>query len=236
MAPYSDETLSAFTSITTATITMVLLKKGIRNVWLRGAFAMQDDQERIAGPAFTMRYLPGREDLSTPEALSSPRSTRHAIEDMPAGCVTVVAADGCKDAGVFGDILCERMRVRGVRGMVTDGVMRDVDGVRDTGFNVWSAGAAAPASISCMTFADWQQPIGCGGVAIFPNDLIVADNDGAVVVPQKLADEVLEAALEQEQLEAWILDEVKGGAELPGLYPPNEDNRARFLAARKKSK
>src|ERR1700744_5705947 len=140
---------------------------------------------------------------------------------MPPGCVAVVDAMGIIDAGIFGDILCARMQVRGVAALVTDGVVRDVAGVMQTGLPVWCKGAAAPPSVAGLTFANWQQPIGCGGVAIFPDDVIVVDDDGAVVIPQALLNEVTEAAAEQEKLEAWIMGEVQGGAALPGLYPAN---------------
>ena len=221
MTAYPAETIAAYHAVTTATLTTVLLKKGLRNIWVRGSFPLQPGQKRVAGPAFTLRFIPSREDLATPES---------AIEAMPEGCVAVIAADGCTDAGVFGDILCARMAYRHVAAMVTDGVVRDRQGVLDTGLSVWSAGAAAPPSVAGLTFVNWQEPLGCGGVAILPNDLIVADDDGVIVVPSNLVDEVLEIAVNQEALEEWILDEVKGGATLPGLYPPNEDNRRRYEA------
>jgi regulator of RNase E activity RraA len=149
---------------------------------------------------------------------------------MPAGCVAVVDAMGVTDAGIFGDILCERIRVRNVAGVVTDGVLRDLAGVLRTGLPVWCAGIAAPPSVSGLTFVNWQQPIGCGGVAIFPHDIIVADDDGAVVIPAALLDEVAAEAAEQEKLEAWIVGEVQAGASLPGLYPTNAENKARYRA------
>ncbi|MDZ7652001.1 MAG: ribonuclease activity regulator RraA [Burkholderiaceae bacterium] len=220
----------ALRGITTATLTTVLLKKGLRNVWLRGARPLAADGVRQVGRAFTLRFAPAREDLATPAAWAAPISTRAAIEAMPAGCIAVVDAMGVADAGIFGDILCARMRRREVAALVTDGVVRDIDGVRATGLPVWCSGAAAPPSVAGLTFVGWQQPIGCGGVAVFPNDVIVADGDGAVVIPQALLDEVIAAAVEQEQLEAWILGEVERGAALPGLYPPNEANQARYAA------
>lgn len=232
-ADYDAATLAAYRQVTTATLTTVLLKKGLRNVWIRGAFPLRPGQERLAGPAFTLRFVPAREDLATPQSWSSPISTRAAIEAMPAGAMTVVDAAGCRDAGIFGDILCQRMRLRQVAGLVTDGVVRDLEGVLGTGLPVWAAGAAAPPSVAGLTFVNWNEPIGCGGVAIFPGDLLVADRDGAVVVPRALVREVLEAASAQESLEDWIMQEVRGGAPLPGLYPPNEENRARYEAERK---
>src|SRR6201991_101186 len=178
--------LEAFRQLSTATITTVLMKKGLRNVWLRGPSMINPEQPRIAGPAFTLRFVPGREDLATPESLSSPRSTRFAIEEMPEGSIAVVSSCGIHDAGTFGDILCARMVRRGVAGLVTDGAMRDLEGVLKTGLPVWCSGIAAPPSVAHLTFVDWQQPIGCGGVAVFPNDILVADQDGAVVIPSAM--------------------------------------------------
>ncbi len=235
MSPYSSETIEKYASVTTATLTTVLLKKGLRNVWIRGAFSLNGSARRIVGPAFTLRFIPSREDLATPASWASPRSTRAAIEAMPAGCIAVVDGNGCADAGIFGDILCQRMKRREVAALVTDGVIRDLEGVLATGLDIWAMGAAAPPSVAGLTFVNWQEPIGCGGVAIFPDDLIVADGDGAVVVPRTMVDEVLPAALEQEALELWIAREVEGGASLPGLYPPNEETLKRYKESRARS-
>lgn len=225
---YSQNVIEAFKKITTATLTTVLFKKGLKNVWIRDSFPLSNHQERVAGPAFTMRFIPAREDLATPAAWSSPISTRSAIEKMPVGSIAVVAADGLSSAGVFGDILCQRMKQRSVLALITDGVVRDLEGVLQTGLGVWASGTSAPPSVAGLTFINWQEPIGCGGVAILPNDLIVADRDGAVVVPSNLVDEVLKDSIEQEKLEEWIMGEVQGGASLPGLYPPNEKNLKRY--------
>ena len=151
---------------------------------------------------------------------------------MPAGCVAVVDAMGVTDAGIFGDILCARMKFRGVAALVTDGVVRDLAGVLGTDLPVWCMGAAAPPSVAGLTFVNWQEPIGCGGVAVFPDDVIVVDEDGAVVIPKALLDYVVEAAAEQEELEAWIIGEVEAGCPLPGLYPANAENKARYEAFR----
>ena len=151
---------------------------------------------------------------------------------MPEGAVAVVDAMGVTDAGIFGDILCARMARRGVAALVTDGVVRDLDGVLATGLAVWARGTAAPPSVAGLTFVGWQQPVACGGVAVFPDDLIVADRDGAVVIPQALAAEVAAEAAEQERMEAWIMAEVGRGAALPGLYPMNAATRARYEADR----
>ena len=225
--------IDLLSQITTATLTTLLLKKGLRNVWLRGARPLRTGQPRLVGRAFTLRFVPAREDLATPESWSSPISTRAAIEDMPAGCIAVVDAMGVSDAGIFGDILCARMQKRGVTALVTDGVVRDQAGVLGTGLPVWCSGAAAPPSVAGLTFVDWQRPIACGGVAVFPGDVIVADDDGAVLIPAALLEEMLLLAPEQERLESWIMSEVDKGAALPGLYPPNAENKARYEAAKK---
>jgi regulator of RNase E activity RraA len=225
-----SDIVSTLERVTTATLTTLLLKKGLRNVWMRGTRPLRQGQPKLIGHAFTLRFVPAREDLATPESWSSPISTRAAIEAMPAGCIVVVDAMGVTDAGIFGDILCARMARRGVAGLVTDGVVRDVAGVLATGLPVWCQGAAAPASVAGLTFVNWQEPIGCGGVAVFPDDVVMVDADGAVLIPQKALAEVAAAAAEQERLEEWIMQEVNGGAALPGLYPPNATNKARYEA------
>jgi regulator of RNase E activity RraA len=228
-----EKTAATLSGITTATLTTVLLKKGLRNVWLRGPKPLRSGEKRLVGPAFTLRFVPAREDLATPASWSSPVSTRAAIEAMPPGCIAVVDSMGITDAGIFGDILCARMKIRGVAALITDGVVRDVAGVLDTGLPVWCQGAAAPPSVAGLTFVNWQEPIGCGGVAVFPDDVIVVDEDGAVVIPRALLSDVVEQAVEQEKLEAWIMGEVQAGTPLPGLYPPNAETKARYEAFRK---
>ena len=228
--PLDKTLIEALRAVTTATLTTVLLKKGIRRCWMRGPRALYNAGERIVGPAFTLRFVPAREDLATPASWSSPRSTRAAIEEMPAGCVAVVDAMGVDDAGIFGDILTARMAKRGVLGLVTDGMVRDGVGVEGTGLPVWCAGTVAPASVAGLTFVGGQEPVGCGGTAVFPDDIVVADADGAVVIPADIAEAVALEAVEQERLELWIMREVDKGAALPGLYPPNTETRARYEA------
>ena len=228
--PLDTAVVDALRHVCTATLTTVLLKKGLRNVWLRGPRPLKTGLPRTIGRAFTLRFVPAREDLATPASWGAPISTRAAIEAMPPGVVAVVGALGVTDAGIFGDILCARMRARQVAALVTDGVVREVPGVLDRGLPVWCQGTAAPPSVAGLTFVGWQEPIGCGGVAVFPNDVVMADDDGAVLIPAALLEEVTAAAIEQERLEAWIMQEVRAGARLPGLYPPDEANRARYEA------
>lgn len=233
--PLDRHIVRTLSGVSTATLTTVLLKKGLRKVWLKGTIPIKRDQPRLVGRAFTLRFVPAREDLATPQSWSSPISTRAAIEAMPEGCIAVVDAMGNTDAGIFGDILCTRMKKRGVAGLVTDGVVRDLTGVLASGLPVWCSGRAAPPSVAALTFVDWQEPIACGGVAVFPNDVVVVDEDGAVLIPAAMLDDVVALAVEQERLESWIMQEVENGAALPGLYPPNADNKARYEASKIKT-
>jgi len=231
--PLSADTVRVLTAVSTGTLTTVLLKKGLRNVWMRGTMPLAPGQPRLVGRAFTLRFVPAREDLATPASWGSPISTRAAIEAMPACCIAVVGAMNVTDAGIFGDILCARMKKRGVAGLVTDGVVRDISGVLGTGLPVWCRGTAAPPSVAGLTFVGWQEAIDCGGVAVFPNDIVVVDQDGAVLIPAALLDDVIKAAVEQERLEDWIMKQVEQGQALPGLYPPNAENQAKYEAWKK---
>ena len=228
--PLDPELVRTLSGVTTATLTTVLLKKGLRNLWMRGTKPLKPGQPRVVARAFTLRFVPAREDLATPASWASPISTRAAIEAMPPGCIAVVDAMGVTDAGIFGDILCARMQQRGVAGLVTDGVIRDLDGVLASDLPVWCQGTAAPASVAGLTFVGWQEPIGCGGVAVFPNDVVVVDADGAVLIPADLLEAVVPIAVEQERFEGWVVREVAAGVPLPGLYPANEATQARYQA------
>jgi regulator of RNase E activity RraA len=222
-------------TITTATITTMLLKKGIRRCWMTGPMPLVPGGPRLVGPAFTLRFVPVREDLATPESWAKPISTRGAIEAMPEGCIAIADAMGVTTAGIFGDILTTRMMKRNVTALVTDGVIRDKAGVLASKLPVWCVGTAAPASVNGLTFVGWQEPIACGGCAIFPDDVIVCDDDGAVVIPQSLVGFVAEEGAEHERMETWIVSEVERGEKLPGLYPMNEETKARYQAWKKKT-
>ena len=230
----SSAAFDVLRKVTTATITTMLLKKGIRRCWMHGPKPLVPGGPRLIGPAFTLRFVPAREDLATPESWGKPISTRAAIEAMPEGVIVVADAMGIETAGIFGDILCARMKKRNVTALVTDGALRDQTGVLMSGLPVWCAGVAAPASVNGLTFVNWNEPIGCGGVAIFPNDIIVADDDGAVVIPKDLLDFVAHEGAEHELYESWVFTEVEKGVKLPGLYPPDDDAKARYAEWRKR--
>jgi regulator of RNase E activity RraA len=224
-----DQLVATLKQVSTATLTMQLLKRGLRQVWMYGPKPLADGQDRIAGPAFTLRFIPGREDLSGPDVLKrTDLAQRRAIEECPPGHILVVDALGRADGAAVGDILATRLRVRGVAGLVSDACVRDADGVIASQLPVWCPGAAAPASVASLSDGDLNVPIGCGGVAVIPGDWIVADNDGVVVIPAALVQEVAEGGLEQELHEQFILQQVKDGAKIPGTYPPNEENLAKY--------
>ena len=177
--------------------------------------------------------IPAREDLDHPGMFTNhSHPQRRAIEECPAGAV--LAIDCRKDVrgGCLGDILIARLMERGVAGVVTDGAMRDIPQIEPLAFPVYAGGAAAPASFGIHHAVDLEVPIACGDVAVFPGDVLVGDAEGVVVIPRHLADEVARDAAEQEQLESWILKEVKAGKGIFGLYPPDDDTRARYQAWR----
>lgn len=220
--------------LSTATVSTQLLKHGYRAVYIGGIRPLSPDQPTIAGPAHTLRCLPFREDLCDPAKLGDTESSqRKTIEEAPPGSVIVIETRGDTSAGVMGDILATRMKVRGVAGLVTDGAVRDAAGVTASGFPVVCASATAPANIASFSDGGRQLAIACGGVCVVPGDAVIADQDGAIVIPAELVEEVVEHGQEQEAFEAWVSKEVAGGAGIVGLYPPNDDARARYAAWKK---
>ena len=214
------EVVERLRGVSTATLTMVLIKLGVRTSWLRGPAPLEPIGVRVAGPAFTIRFVPGREDLSGPESYARSPSFRDAIEAAPAGSVVVIDGCGSPAGATLGDILVARLARKGVAAAVTDAPVRDADEIRAVGLPVLSAGVAAPPSIIGLAFAGFGEIVGCGGVAVRPGDVMVCDNDGAVVVPVELAAEVARAGLEQERFERFVQQRVKAGASVLGLYPP----------------
>ena len=227
-----NETLDSLRGVTSATLSMQLLKRGIRRCWLRGPASIHAPDHpaggRLVGPAFTFRFVPLREDLGTPESYAKEGSMRDAIEAMPAGRIAVIDARGEMGCATFGDILAERMARRGGLGIVSDGPLRDMAAVRALGFPVFCTGASAPPSIAGLVFAGWEEPIGCGGVTVLPGDIMVGDEDGVVVIPRALAAEVAVDAVEQERFERFVQLRVSQGTPIKGLYPPDEGTRADY--------
>ncbi|MBV8186117.1 MAG: ribonuclease activity regulator RraA [Alphaproteobacteria bacterium] len=229
IAPLSAETIKNFLYASTATVSMQMLKRGFRNTAVNGARPVNPKAAKLIGPAYTLRYVPGREDLDQPPKPSdSPSAQRQAIEETPAGHVLVIGTEGSTSAGTLGDILALRLKVRGVAGVLSDGAMRDTPVIGKMDFPVFCTAAAAPPSMTSLHPAETQTPVGICGVAVYPGDVIVADEDGAIVVPSHLADEVARDSFEQERLEKFVAIRVAQGEPIPGTYPPNDETRALY--------
>ncbi len=234
MEPIPDATLSALRRVSTATLTTALFKRGLRNTFMRGVRPLARYPQNLVGPAFTLRNIPAREDLDRVEGFANPaHPQRKAIETVPPGHVLVVDCRGEANVASGGEILMTRLSVRGVAGMVSDGGIRDSGPIAALAMPVFCAGPAAPLNLVAHHATETQVPIGCGGVAVYPGDLIVGDADGVVVLPAQLAAEVAAEADAQERMEAWILRRVQDGARLPGTYPPDEATRAAYAAWQK---
>jgi regulator of RNase E activity RraA len=187
------------------------------------------------GPAFTVRNIPAREDLDQLSAFENPNHPqRKAIESVPPGHVLVIDTRGEKRVASGGQILTTRLKVRGAAGLVSDGPVRDSGEIAKMDFPVFCAGGSAPLNLIHHHAIDLNVPIGCGGVAVYPGDVIVGDEEGVVVIPGHLAEEVATDAAEQEKLEVFLLERVQNGAALPGTYPPNAETRAAYEEWRKR--
>jgi regulator of RNase E activity RraA len=232
----TPELLATLKTISTSTLTTQLFKRGLANVFIQGARPLKTGQ-RMAGPAFTLRYIPAREDLDGLDVFLDPRHPqRVAVEEIPAGAVLVMDCRGDVSVASAGSILATRMQVRGVAGIVTDGGLRDAAGIARLALPAWCSGPSAPTNLIRHHALDLNAPIGCGGVPVYPGDIMVGDDDGVVCIPAHLAHEVARDGVEQERFEDFVLEEVAKGASIIGLYPPTAPaTRARFeawLAAR----
>lgn len=233
MSPTEDftATMDRLRAVGTATVSMQLLKRGLRRTSIAGVKPLNAGQGCVVGEAYTLRFLPLREDLSDPSVLGAPGyGPRLAIEECPPGAILAVEARGISTTGSLGDILAARLAKRGVAAVVADGAVRDGVGMAATGLPVWCLGTAAPASLTEMSGGGVQGPIACGNVTIFPGDLLVCDGDGVVVVPRKLAHEVAVDAVEQDRFERWVQARVEEGRPTIGLYPPNPETKAEYEA------
>jgi regulator of RNase E activity RraA len=231
----NPDTLEKLRAVSTATLCTQLFKRGFRNVYIQGIKRLTTPSGgNLVGPAFTMRSIPAREDLDQISAFDDPNHPqRKAIESVPPGHVLVLDCRGETRVASGGQILTTRLMVRGAAGLVSDGPVRDSGAIAKMDFPVFCAGGSAPLNLLHHHAIDQNIPIGCGGVAVYPGDVIVGDDEGVVVIPAHLADEVAEQAVEQEKMEMFILERVQGGAKLAGTYPPNAETRAAFEAWRK---
>jgi len=229
------ETLDRLRNVSTATLCTQLFKRGFRNVFVQGIRRLTSPSGgNLVGHAYTVRNIPAREDLDQMSAFENPEHPqRKAVESAPPGHVLVIDCRGEKRAASGGQILTTRLKVRGVAGLVSDGPVRDSGAIADMDFPVYCAGGSAPLNLIQHHAIDLNVPIGCGGVAVYPDDIIVGDDEGVVVIPQHLADEVAADAVEQEKLELFLLERIENGASLPGTYPPNPETRSAYEAWRK---
>lgn len=229
------DTLASLRSVSTATLCTQLFKRGLRNVFLQGIGRLaKSSAGNLVGPAYTMRNIPAREDIDQLSAFDDPdHPQRKAIESVPPGHVLVIDCRGEKRVASGGQILITRLKTRGAAGLVSDGPVRDSGPVSAMDFAVYCAGGSAPLNLIQHHAIDLDVPIGCGGVAVYPGDVIVGDDEGVVVIPRHLAAEVAADAAKQEQLEAFILERVQAGAALRGTYPPSAETLAAYEAWRK---
>lgn len=230
-----DQTLTLLRSVSTATLCTQLFKRGFRNVFIQGVSRLTTTPNgNLVGPAFTVRNIPAREDLDELAAFRNPdHPQRKSIETIPEGHVMVVDCRRDTRAASGGEILTTRLMKRGAAGFVSDGPVRDSAAIAGLPFQVFCAGASAPLNLIHHHAVDFNVPIGCGGVAVYPGDIIVGDDDGVVVIPRHLADEVASHATDQEEMEVFILEQVRNGARLPGTYPPNAETEAAYQEWRK---
>jgi regulator of RNase E activity RraA len=208
--------------VSTATLSSQLQKHGFAHVFMLGVRALRPDL-RLAGQAFTLRYIPVREDLERPgEFDNRTNKQRIAVESVGPGDVLVIDARGDLRAATLGDILATRIAQRGAAGIVTDGAFRDTPSIQTIDLPTYAGGQSPIVSTSIHHPQDINVPIGCGGVAVLPGDVIVGDGEGVMVVPRAVAESVIEAAYEQEQREDFIMAKIRNGSSILGVYPADE--------------
>ena len=236
MVELSEKTRQALTRVATSTLTGALNRRGLRSMFMQDVWPIKEGIPRMVGPAFTMRFIPSREDKDGPNA-KGPRSNiqPQAMETCPPGSVLVVDSRGDARAASAGDLYVGRLKARGCAGIVTDGGLRDSEGVFKTGLPAYCRRPSSPPSPIVHHPVDLNLPIGCGGVAVYPGDVVVGDADGVVVIPPDIVDEVAEEALATTLYEEFAEEEVANGRSLTGLFPVvGEEAKRDFEAWRKR--
>jgi regulator of RNase E activity RraA len=229
MSEFTPECIARLRKVSTATLTTQMFKRGFRNVFLQGVRPAGKHAENMVGAAYTLRSIPAREDLDVLEAFANPEHPqRKAVENAPAGKVLVQDCRGDARVASGGDILMTRLMVRGAAGMVTDGGIRDSATIAGMRMPVYAAQPSAPLNLVHHHATDIDVPIACGGVAVYPGDMVVGDADGVVIIPAHLAEEVAVDAEEQEAMEEFLKARIASGAPLPGTYPPNDATKAAY--------
>ncbi|MFY0611032.1 MAG: ribonuclease activity regulator RraA [Hyphomicrobiaceae bacterium] len=224
-----EKLMSDLRSVSVATLTTVLFKRGFRGQFLHDVGPINPAGRRMAGPAFTVRTIPAREDKAVPAILSDRKYPgRAAIEACPPGHVLVVDSRQDARAASGGDILMTRLMVRGVEGCVTDGGMRDSGEIDEMDIPVYQVQPAPPISLLHHLAVDMQVPIACGGAPVYPGDIMIGDEEGVVAVPADIAADVAAEAIEMTAYEDFAAEQVRGGAELFSVYPQTDLSRQKF--------
>ena len=230
MSNLSLELRHKLKSISTATIATCLYKKGLRNQFIQNVFQLSKINDTMVGQAFTLRYIPAREDLNPVSVFKNPKHPqRVAIETCPEGSVLVIDSRKNARAASAGSILVTRLMKRNAAGIVTDGGFRDSDEIAHLNFPSYHQKPSAPTNLTLHQALDINVPIGCGDVAVFPGDIIVGDKDGVIVIPQEIMNDVVSECEEMTLFEDFVLEQVNNGASIVGLYPPtNEDTLLKY--------
>ena len=223
----SRETLDLLLIPSTATLTSVLRQNGITWTFMHGVAPLKPNM-KMAGPAFTLRYIPMREDLDPGTVDNLKDVQRIGIEQIEEGEVLVIDARGDTRAGTMGSILATRVHCRGAAGIVTDGAYRDSPVIAELGIAAYAAAMNAHTNKTIHHPSEIQVPIACGDVAVYPGDIIVGDEEGVVVVPAHLAEQVAQTAAEMEEKEIFITEKIQSGASIVGIYPPDEKTLAEY--------
>ncbi|HVZ10144.1 ribonuclease activity regulator RraA [Rhodopila sp.] len=235
MADLKPATREALLTVQTSTLTGALYRRGFRNMFLQDVNPLRVDQPRMVGLAFTMRFIPSREDKNGPGVKDLTRIQPKAMEECPPGHVLVVDSRGDARAASAGDLYIGRLKARGCAGIVTDGGLRDSEGILRTGLPAYHKRPTSPPSPIIHHPIDLNLPIACGGVAVYPGDVIVGDCDGVVVIPPDIVDEIAAECAATTLYDEFAEEEVARGRPLAGLFPVvNDQARADFEAWKKK--
>lgn len=237
MSDVSKTALEKLKHVSVATLATALFKRGLRNQVIQDVRPIARKGVNMVGPAFTLRYMPAREDRNTLAEFRNPKHPqRHAIETCPRGHVLVMDSRKLATAASAGDILLTRLMVRGGAGAVTDGGFRDAMRIGDLDMPCYHARPASPTNLTINEAIEINCPIGCGDAPVFPGDIIVGDDDSVIVIPAHLADEVADEATEMTAYEDFVVEQVRAGETIIGLYPATKDeNLEKFAEWRKKN-
>ena len=232
MSTLSPGTRDKLKTVSTATLTTALFKHGLRNQYIQDVHPLNPQAGTMVGQAFTLRYIPAREDLN-PISVFRDREhpQRKAVEECPPGAVLVIDSRKDARAASAGSILVARLMKRGVAGVVTDGGFRDSPDIAKLSIPAYHHRPAAPTNLTIHQAIDINVPIGCGDAPVFPGDVVFGDAEGVVVIPAHLADEIAEEAVEMTAFEDFVTEEVLRGRSILGLYPATDDQTHRDFAA-----